>query len=171
MVAIMSCLAITAKAGQFDYDAAMEKATTEINGKKYIGAFNTIKEIGRNAFQNNNQYGKYIFYTATANLYHEQGDFVKAETQYRLAIGIAENDLPDIDASGTYLDMARCLDRQTDKKKRGRRVADKSTGEGQNRGKQGTTTRRIRQDALLGEKVWRLQTILQTSSPLFQQGD
>lgn len=113
MVAIMSCLAITAKAGQFDYDAAMEKATTEINGKKYIGAFNTIKEIGRNAFQNNNQYGKYIFYTATANLYHEQGDFVKAETQYRLAIGIAENDLPDIDASGTYLDMARCLDKLT----------------------------------------------------------
>ena len=62
MVAIMSCLAITAKAGQFDYDAAMEKATTEINGKKYIGAFNTIKEIGRNAFQNNN----------TANIYFTQ---------------------------------------------------------------------------------------------------
>ena len=63
---LMFCLATTAKAGQFDYDAAMAKVTSEIYSKKYIEAFNTIKEIGRNATKSNNIYGKYLFYSATA---------------------------------------------------------------------------------------------------------
>lgn len=63
MVAIMSCLAITAKAGQFDYDAAMEKATTEINGKKYIGASTPSRKSAGTPFRTT---------TNTANIYFTQ---------------------------------------------------------------------------------------------------
>lgn len=110
---LMFCLATTAKAGQFDYDAAMAKVTSEIYSKKYIEAFNTIKEIGRNATKSNNIYGKYLFYSATAKLYNEQGDYVQAEMKYRMAIDIANNNTTDIDVAGAYHDLARCLDKQT----------------------------------------------------------
>ena len=113
ITAFICCLATTARADKYDYDSAMRKAQTEINSKDYLQAFSTIKGIGHNAFKNNNAYGKYLFYSATANLYHVQGDYVKAETLYRKAIETANSDLRTIDLSENYLNMARCLDKLT----------------------------------------------------------
>ena len=113
ITAFICCLATTARADKYDYDSAMRKAQTEINSKDYLQAFSTIKEIGHNAFKNDNAYGKYLFYSATANLYHDQGDYVKAETLYRKAIEAANSDLPTVDLSENYYYMARCLDKLT----------------------------------------------------------
>ena len=54
ITAIIFVLATNARAEEFDYVSAMKKAEKEINAKNYIQAFNTIKEIGKNAYHQNN---------------------------------------------------------------------------------------------------------------------
>ena len=49
ITAIIFVLATNARAEGFYYVSAMKKAEKEINAKNYIQAFNTIKEIGKNA--------------------------------------------------------------------------------------------------------------------------
>ena len=112
MSAFLCCLATNAMAEKFDFDSAIKKTQAEINNKDYIQAFNTIKEIGHYAFRENNSYGKYIFYSATAALYYEQGDYEKAENEYKNAIAIAKS-LPEVDPAINYLGYARCLDKLT----------------------------------------------------------
>ena len=112
MSAFLCCLATNAMAEKFDFDSAIKKTQAEINNKDYVQAFNTIKEIGHYAFRENNSYGKYIFYSATAALYYEQGDYEKAENEYKNAIAIAKS-LPEVDPAINYLGYARCLDKLT----------------------------------------------------------
>ena len=113
ITAIIFIFATNAKAEGFDYDTAMKKAEKEINNKDYIKAFNTIKEIGHNSHIDNNPYGKYLFESATAKLYYNQGDNAMDEKNYRNAIETAESSLPNIDTGNDYLGMARCLDKLT----------------------------------------------------------
>ena len=113
MAACIFCLAENARAEDFDYDSAIKKAQAEIKCKDYTQAFKTIKEIGQHSFHDNNSYGKYLFFSATARLYHDQGDYVKAETEYRKAIETAKTSLPNVDPTDNYHDMARCLDKLT----------------------------------------------------------
>ena len=113
ITAIIFVLATNARAEEFDYVSAMKKAEKEINAKNYIQAFNTIKEIGKNAYHQNNPYGKYLFRNATAKLYFDQGDNAMAEKNYRMAIETAESSLPNIDTGDDYLGLARCLDKLT----------------------------------------------------------
>ena len=113
ITAIIFIFATNAKAEGFDYDTAMKKAEKEINNKDYIKAFNTIKEIGHNSHIDNNPYGKYLFESATAKLYYNQGDNAMAEKNYRNAIETAESSSLNIDTGNDYLGMARCLDKLT----------------------------------------------------------
>ena len=103
ITAIIFIFATNAKAEGFDYDTAMKKAEKEINNKDYLKAFNTIKEIGHNSHIDNNPYGKYLFESATAKLYYNQGDNAMAEKNYRNAIETAESSLPNTDTGNDYL--------------------------------------------------------------------
>ena len=61
-------LATMAGAKGYDYDSAVKAAETDINRKNYFRAFRIIKEIGNNAYKDNNQYGKYLFFINTPKL-------------------------------------------------------------------------------------------------------
>ena len=106
-------LATMAGAKGYDYDSAVKTAETDINSKNYFRAFRIIKEIGNNAYKENNPYGKYLFFSTTAKLYNGQGDIGMAERNYRSAIEVAEKSLSKLDIGDEYLELAKCLDRLT----------------------------------------------------------
>ena len=84
-----------------------------LNTHRTIKALQVIKEMGDQAYAENNHYGLYTYHKLRGNLYYVYGDYVKATECYQQAINIHHNHVEKLDCSNLYIDLAQCLDKLT----------------------------------------------------------